>query len=81
MLNNTEGWVWDTVKTFQDNLDEWKRQCLILGKTPREKTEVIDQRRSGIWQSRIIKDYKNRTLSKERIDILNNTLWWKWKSV
>jgi hypothetical protein len=78
LLNNTEGWKWEQEDPFEDNLNRWKEQCVILGKTPSDKTENIEEKRSGQWQSDMRKNYKNKKLSEIKITILNNTYGWKW---
>jgi hypothetical protein len=82
ILNNTYGWKWvhsenrtiTIPKYFQENLDDWKKQYVILGRTPK-----IDEHRSGQWQSTTRTNYKKGTLSDLRIELLNNTEGWKWE--
>jgi hypothetical protein len=77
-LNNTEGWKWEQEDPFQENLNNWGKQFIKLGRTPRETSKNIHEKRAGKWKSHMRENYKKGNLSEERIELLNNTEGWKW---
>ena len=87
ILNNIEGWKWvDSEnraeiisRTFEENLGDWIRQFELLGRTPNKRSKDDDEKRTGIWQSRMRHNYKKGKLTDIRIEILNNIEGWKWE--
>jgi len=55
----------------------WNEQFVKLGRTPREKSKNVDEKRAGIWQTTQRALFKKGTLLPERIDALNNTEGWE----
>jgi hypothetical protein len=78
LLNNTEGWKWEQEDPFEESLADWGKQFLKLGRSPRLNSQNADENRAAKWQSHNRENYKNGELSKERMDLLNNTEGWKW---
>ena len=82
-MNDVEGWDWGnrSIISFEDSLANWKTIYTLHNRCPRKRnTEDIDEKRAGIWQNRIRGNYKKNTLSKERIDILNDVTGWMWRN-
>jgi superfamily II DNA or RNA helicase len=82
LLNNTEGWKWGEseiiIRTFEESLDDWKEHFVRLGKYPKQNSEDDNKKRARKWQSHTRTNYKNKKLSEEQIELLNNTEGWKW---
>jgi hypothetical protein len=86
LLNNTEGWKWvDSEnraeiisRTFEESFDDWKEHFVRLGKYPSKMSEDENEKRAGQWQYNTRTNYKNKKLSEEQIELLDNTEGWKW---
>jgi len=80
LLNNTPGWTWDEEDTYQEQWDHWKDQYVKKGnKKPSDHSKDPDEKRAGQWQSKQRQAYKKKTLSEERIELLNDTPGWTWE--
>jgi hypothetical protein len=80
LLNDTPGWTWEEEDTYQDKLDHWKAEYAKKGnKNPSQKFKDPDEKRAGQWQSDQRQVYKKKTLSADRIELLNNTPGWTWE--
>jgi predicted small metal-binding protein len=78
LLNQIKGWVCEKEHPFEDNLDIWKNQFMMLGKYPCTISGNIDEKRARRWQDHIRTYYKKGKLSQIRLDLLNNIKGWTW---
>jgi len=79
-LNATKEWVWEYTP-FEDNLVQWAAIYKKLGKEPSSYSEDPHEKRSGQWQEHQCAYYKNKTLSEDRIAVLEATNGWVWSPV
>ena len=79
ILDATEGWRWDE-DSFDLNLENWIFQYKKLSKYPSRESKDPDEKRTGQWQASMRKGYnkKEKWMTQERINKLNNTEGWKW---
>jgi hypothetical protein len=78
LLNSTEGWEWESKDPFEENLEKWIVEFSKKRKTPSSHSNNPDEKRAGIWQSKMRQNYKKQKLTAERILLLNSTEGWGW---
>ena len=82
ILEATFGWEWKCVPNdqFETNLKCWKEQYNKKGSDISSESKDLNEKSSGIWQSKM-RYYKNiGLLSIERIAVLEATPGWKWSA-
>lgn len=77
ILNNVEGWTWGYDK-WLIQLENWKKQYTILGRSPSQTSEDPEEKKAGEWQKTQRRLYKVKKIPEERMHILNQTPGWKW---
>ena len=77
---------WNTMKCitadekWEIKRQEWIKFYEIHGRSPSHASKNLEEKRIGQWQSRQRKNYKKgKKMIKEKIDILNLTIGWKWE--
>jgi superfamily II DNA or RNA helicase len=78
ILNETDGWKWEEEDTWPIQLEHWKGQYHILGKIPSPRSENLEEKKAGQWQSQQRQNYKKGKMPQDRILMLNETDGWKW---
>ncbi len=78
LLDPIEGWEWDHLESvWQKRFEEIKSFSSLSGHARPNSNENPDL---STWVTRQRKLYKNKELSKERIDLLNEIKGWKWNA-
>lgn len=82
ILNATPNWTWEVEDTWEPNRINWLKMYNKLGRNPSEKSDDLDEKRAGSWQSNQRKLFKKKEtcMTHERISILNTTPGWTWDS-
>lgn len=78
-LEQLSWWKWKKDDTWEQQLKIWIQQYQKLGRNPSKKSQNIDEKHAGQWQSDQRKHYNRGTLSQERIEKLEKLVWWKWE--
>ena len=70
----------DSVSAWEKRRLQWLEQYKKLGRCPSHTTKDLDEQRATQWQYTQRRYYKNKEkcLTNERIEILNNTEGWVW---
>jgi superfamily II DNA or RNA helicase len=81
ILNNTKNWVWENENKWEINRQKWLQFYEKNGRNPGKGRDDIEEKELGNWQTNQRKYFKNKDtrMTKERIEILNNTKNWVWK--
>ena len=78
ILSSIEGWYWDIKNKMIENALLVKEFYEINNRLPYEKSKNNEEKRLGKWCSSRRQNYKNNSLDKEIIDILESIKGWKW---
>jgi len=80
MLNNTLGWKWDVKDSWENNRLYWLQQHQKLGRAPSCSSNDPDEKKAAKWKTEQRTSYnkKDKRMTSERIETLNNTPGWKW---
>jgi hypothetical protein len=83
ILDETPGWKWreeaSRINNWEENRINWIEQYKKLGRGPSETSNDSDEKRAARWQYDQRYNYKNATLSTERIQKLEETKGWYWE--
>ena len=80
ILNETSNWTWEEDDPWPIQYKKWIAIYHKLGKKPSTHSKDSDEKQTASWQNWQRQHYQQGKLSKERIEILNNTPNWTWSS-
>jgi superfamily II DNA or RNA helicase len=80
ILESTPGWTWMAEDAWEKSRQNWIAQSNRLCKSPNKHSDDENEKKAGIWQCAQRKSYKQKekTLTNERIAILEATAGWTW---